>query len=236
MHLAFKGYTEKHTLKLIRSPHLPSMQTLTARTVSLSELEDRFQLHLTNDPDAFSEWHTALPELTNTEQDRCDRIKTSYTYLLRYPPLLENTVKMVVLSPLLDMAGFFLPPFRIRSEVSTEITDQDGELKVTGNLDVLVLSEKFSVLAIESKQAAFSLEVGRSQLLSYLLASPHAATSATYGLLTNGANFTFVKLIPDVNGFIYDLSDEFNLRNRQNGLYPVLQILKRLANVFTQRV
>jgi len=207
------------------------MPTLTARTLALSELEERFQLQLTDEPSAFLEWHRELPELTDTERDRCDRIKTSYTYLLRYPPLLENTVKMVVLSPLLDMAGFFLPPFRIRSEVSTEITDQDGELRVTGNLDVLVLCEEFWVLAIESKQAAFSLEVGRAQLLSYLLASPHAATSPSYGLLTNGANFTFLKLIPHGDRFMYALSDEFNLRNRQNGLYPVLQILKHFASV-----
>ncbi len=208
------------------------MQTLTARTIALSELEERFRLQFTDDPAAFWEWQSELPDLTEIERDRCDRIKASYTYLLRYPPLLENTVKMVVLSPLLDMAGFFLPPFRIRSEASTEIVDRDGELKVTGILDVLVLCEDIWVLAIDSKQAALSLEIGRSQLLSYLIASPNATTSPTYGLLTNGANFAFLKLIPHSEGFTYAASDEFNLRNRENGLYPVLQILKRLANPF----
>lgn len=206
------------------------MQSLSARTITLSELEERFKLQLTEDPNAFSEWQNELPNLTTIERDRCDRIKSNYSYLLRYPPLLENTVKMVVLSPLLDMAGFFASPFRIRSEVSTEIVDRDGELKVTGNLDILVICENFWVLAIESKQAAFSLEVGRSQLLSYLLASPNTAN--TYGLLTNGANFTFLKLIPHSEGFTYAMSDEFNLRNRKNGLYLVLQILKRLTREF----
>ncbi|MDB9313933.1 restriction endonuclease subunit R [Spirulina sp. CS-785/01] len=208
------------------------MPTLTARTISLSELEQRFQLQFTDDPTVFLEWQSKLPELTEIEKERCDRITTNYTYLLRYPPLLENTVKMVVLSPLLDMAGFFGPPFLIRSEASTEIVDRDGELTATGTLDVLVLCEDFWVLAIESKQAAFSLEVGRSQLLSYLLASPNATTSPTYGLLTNGGNFTFLKLMSHAEGFTYAISDEFNLRNRQNGCYPVLQILKRLANQF----
>ena len=80
------------------------MQTKTARTVALSELEDRFNLKFSDDPSLFPEWQTDLPELSQEEKDRCDRIKTSYTYLLRYPPLLENTVKMVVLSPLLDLA------------------------------------------------------------------------------------------------------------------------------------
>ncbi|MEM9542184.1 MAG: restriction endonuclease subunit R [Cyanobacteria bacterium P01_E01_bin.42] len=209
------------------------MKSLAARTVTLSELEERFQLHFTEDPEAFLEWQRDLIPLTDAERERCDRIKTNYTYLLRYPPLLENTVKMVVLSPLLDMAGFFSAPFRIRSEAATEIVARDGELKVTGMLDVLVLCDEFWVLAIESKQAAFSLEVGRSQLLSYLLASPN--TTHTYGLLTNGANFAFLKLIPQSESFTYAISDEFNLRNRENGLYPVLQILKQLAALFANQ-
>ena len=127
-----------------------AMQTKTARTVALSELEDRFNLKFSDDPSLFPEWQTDLPELSQEEKDRCDRIKTSYTYLLRYPPLLENTVKMVVLSPLLDLAGFFLPPFRIQAEASTEIISEDGDLKVTGFLDVLVLCDSVWVLESES--------------------------------------------------------------------------------------
>ena len=207
------------------------MQTQTARTVALSELEDRFNLKFSDDLSLFPEWQTELPELSQDEKDRCDRIKTSYTYLLRYPPLLENTVKMVVLSPLLDLAGFFLPPFRIQSEASTEIISQDGELKVTGFLDVLVLCDQVWVLAIESKQAAFSLEVGRTQLLSYLLSNPKVTEQPTYGLLTNGANFMFVKLIPEQVRFTYTFSDELSVRKHENELFEVLKILKRLAMI-----
>ncbi|MDC0832042.1 restriction endonuclease subunit R [Geitlerinema sp. CS-897] len=207
------------------------MQAQTARTVALSELEERFRLKFSDDLSIFPEWQSELPELSQEEKDRCDRIKTSYTYLLRYPPLLENTVKLVVLSPLLDMAGFFLPPFRIQSEASTEITSEDGELKVTGFLDVLVLFDRVWVLAIESKQAAFSLEVGRAQLLSYLLSNPSVKEQAMYGLLTNGSNFVFVKLIPDGDRFIYTFSDEFSIRKHENELFRVLQVLKRLAAI-----
>ncbi|MEM6501104.1 MAG: restriction endonuclease subunit R [Cyanobacteria bacterium P01_C01_bin.89] len=209
------------------------MQTKTARTVALSELEDRFNLKFSDDPSLFPEWQTDLPELSQEEKDRCDRIKTSYTYLLRYPPLLENTVKMVVLSPLLDLAGFFLPPFRIQSEASTEIISEDGDLKVTGFLDVLVLCDSVWVLAIESKQAAFSLEVGQAQLLSYLLSNPKVGEQPSYGLLTNGSNFIFVKAIPDQKGLLYTLSDEFSIRRQGNEISRVLQILKRLANVLS---
>ncbi|TVQ63885.1 MAG: restriction endonuclease subunit R [Spirulina sp. DLM2.Bin59] len=204
------------------------MLTRTARTISLQELEEQF--HYTDDRTHFPEWYCDLPDLTIAEQERCDRIKLSYTYLLRYPPLLENTVKLVVLSPLLDLAGFFLPPFRVQSETATAIVAQDQELEVTGNLDVLVLWENLWILVIESKQAAFSLEVGRSQLLAYLLANPNPTPQPRYGMLTNGANFLFIKLIPQPSGFLYTYSDEFSLRNHDNGLYPVLQILKAFAH------
>jgi len=70
--------------------------------------------------------------------------------------------------------------------------------------------------------------VGRSQLLAYLLANP--SPQPRYGMLTNGANFLFLKLIPQAAGFLYACSDEFSLRNHDNGLYPVLQILKFFAH------
>jgi hypothetical protein len=205
------------------------MPTLTAREISITDLESQFNLHYTDDLTFFSEWQENLPLLSDAERERCDRIKTSFSYLLRYPPLLENTVKMVVLSGLLDMAGFYLPPFHIQSETSTEIIDQDQDLTVKGSLDVLVLCQSFWVLVIESKRATFSLEVGRSQLLAYLLASPQIKIKPIYGLLTNGSNFVFLKLAYQNNIPTYTLSDEFIIHNRENGLYSVLQILKRLA-------
>ena len=190
------------------------MPTLTAREISITDLESQFNLQYTDDLTFFSEWQENLPLLSDAERERCDRIKTSFSYLLRYPPLLENTVKMVVLSGLLDMAGFYLPPFHIQSETSTEIIDQDQDLTVKGSLDVLVLCQSFWVLVIESKRATFSLEAGRSQLLAYMLASPQIKIKPIYGLLTNGSNFVFLKLAYQNNIPTYTLSDEFIIHNR----------------------
>lgn len=73
---------------------------------------------------------------------------SNYTYLLRYPPLLENTVKMVVLSPLLDMVGFFAPPFHIRSESSIESDWKSGYIgtlrELLGVSDRIQTSDFFS--------------------------------------------------------------------------------------------
>ncbi|MEB3160708.1 MAG: restriction endonuclease subunit R [Synechocystis sp.] len=209
------------------------MLTLTPNTITITDLEQRFNLGYTDDLNFFPEWQNPLPELSAIEKERCDRLKTSFLYLLRYPPLLENTVKMVVLSPLLEMAGFYSPPFHIKSEASVEIVDQENSVTIKGNLDILVLWETLWILVIESKKATFSLEAGKAQLLSYLLASPQLAKQPIYGLLTNGSNFAFLKLAYHQQTPIYTLSDEFIIHNRDNGLYKVLQILKHFAQTFS---
>lgn len=205
------------------------VQTLTANTITLHDLTEKFALQFIEDEQFFREWQDDLPEITEAEKQRLDRVKASYSNLLQDPPLLENTVKMVVLSPFLDLAGFYLPPFRIRSEPSIEISLEDEGMIIKGQIDVLVLCDQFWVVVIESKQAAFSLEVGRSQLLTYMLANPHP-NQPTYGLLTNGNSFLFVKLISGDTPR-YALSRLFYILNPGNDLYHVLRILKRLAEL-----
>ncbi len=203
-----------------------------ARTVTLGELSDRVGLELTDDQQFFPEWQRDFPDLTTAEKQRLDRVKSSFSNLLDYPPLLENTVKMVVLSPLLDMADFYLPPFHIKSEPSIEITTEDQGVIIRGQLDVLVLRDFVWLVAIESKSAEFSLEAGRAQLLSYMLANPQS-TPSTFGLLTNGSSFRFIKLVPQPTPQ-YGLSRVFDLFNPGHDLYEVLKILKYLGERINQ--
>ncbi|MFB2769545.1 restriction endonuclease subunit R [Pelatocladus sp. BLCC-F211] len=205
------------------------VQILPAREITLHELTEKFGLELVEDEQFFREWQDELPEITEQEKHRLDRVKASYSNLLQEPPLLENTVKMVVLSPLLDLAGFYLPPFRIRSEKSIEISQEDEGFTIKGQIDVLAVCQQFWVVVIESKQAAFSLEVGRSQLLSYMLANPHPQRP-TYGLILNGSNFRFLKLVKGER-CQYAVSRIFDLFNPGNDLYQVLCVLKRLAQL-----
>jgi hypothetical protein len=114
--------------------------------------------------DFFSEWYDPLPELNEAERQRLDRVKASYRHLLNYPPLLENTVKMMVLSPLLELADLYLPPFHIKSEPSVAIEAEDDGTIYRGQIDVLAICDRLWVSAIESKQAALSLEMGKLQL------------------------------------------------------------------------
>ena len=206
------------------------VQVIQAEKVTLYDLVKKFKLRLSEDKQFFQEWQEELPELTDGERQRLDRVKESY-FNLTMRPMLEDMVKMVVLSPLLDLAGFYLPPFYSQTEESVEIVEKDEEVVIRGKIDVLVLQDRFWVIVIESKRPGLSLEPGIPQALAYMLASPQPE-KPLFGLVTNGSNFIFLKLIQQEVP-LYGLSDEFTLR-RGNDLYTVLGILKQLSQLFIQ--
>lgn len=207
------------------------VQILQAEKLTLYDLVNKFNLRLSEDELFFHEWQGELPEISGGERQRLDRVKESYLNLTMRP-MLEEMVKMVVLSPLLDMAGFYLPPFYSTSEESVEISDEDEGVVVKGKIDVLVLQDRLWVIVIESKRAKFSLEPGIPQTLAYMLANPNSE-KPLFGLVTNGSNFIFLKLVKQEIPY-YALSDEFTLR-RGNDLYIVLGILRRLGQVLIER-
>ncbi|BAZ48214.1 hypothetical protein NIES4103_08210 [Nostoc sp. NIES-4103] len=196
--------------------------------ITLLDLETSFGLQLVEDEEFFREWQDNLPEITNSQKQQLDRVKASYANLLKYLPLLENTVKMVVLSFLLDLADFYLSPFHVKSEKSVEVSAEDEGVTIKGQIDVLVLFEQL-VVVIESKQAAFSVEVGKPQLLAYMLTFSNSHKSI-YGLITNGNSFISVKLLKQEMPK-YALSRLFYIFNPGNDLYTVLRVLKRLGEL-----
>jgi len=205
-------------------------QTLQARTITLRDLIDDFKLELVRDEEFFREWQDDLPNISDTEKASLDQIKESYFNLIEYPPLLEKTVQVTILGPILFTGGFFLPPFHIRAEKSIEITAEDAETIVRGQADLIVLKDDFWVLAIESKENFFSVEVGLAQLLTYMLAAPHAKTRPGFGLIVAGGSFMFIKLVCGERNR-YARSRIFEIANPGNELYEVLAVLKRLGQL-----
>jgi Type I restriction enzyme R protein N terminus (HSDR_N) len=207
--------------------------TISAKDVSLSDLKAKFGLQLVEDEQFFREWIDELPEISEFEKQFLDQVKAGYFNLVEYPPMLETTVKMVVLSPLLHFAGFYLPPFHIKAEPEIEISFEDeDETMIRGRIDVLVLKQQFWVMVIESKRAQISIETGLAQLLAYLLANPNPS-KPSFGMISNGRNFQFIKMTYQ-NSPQYALSDSFDLRDRGNKLYNVLKIMKRIAQVLIE--
>lgn len=177
----------------------------------------------------FREWQDDLPEVTDIEKQQLDRVKASYLNLIKYPPMLENTVKMVVLAPVLDLAGFFLSPFHVKSEKSIEIAEEDEGTIIRGQIDVLVIREQLWFMVIEAKKAAFSIEEGLAQILAYMLAAPHPQ-KPVFGMICTGNSFIFIKLVLGETSQ-YATSNLFDMRNRGNDLYKVLRVFKKLARL-----
>jgi len=203
------------------------VQTLQAKDINLTQLEENFGLVQSTDAQFFSEWQADLPALSVAEQRNLDEVKGEFAYLSKQD-VLEPIVKLVVLSPLLRMAGFFQSPFRITAEKQIEIVTEDEGLLVRGLIDLLVFRDQIWVVTIEAKRAEYSLKVALPQVLLYMLASPSRQTTQ-FGLVTNGSEFRFAKLIKQETP-VYGLSDFFAIDNNQD-LYVVAQVLKRLGQL-----
>ncbi len=206
-----------------------TLKTVSAEKVDLRFLIEHFNLKYVQDLSFFSEWQGELPIVTAEQKSDLDVIKQGYLNLLDYPPLLESAVQVSVLGPMMFLGRFFLPPFHVRGEKSIKIENEDHGVKVNGKLDILLLRENFWVMAIESKRSEFSLEAGRAQILSYMLANPDA-NRPSYGLVTSGGSFTFLKLTRGETNH-YSLSRIFEVINPGNELYDVFAILKKIATL-----
>ncbi len=207
------------------------VQFIQAHNVGLAYLEERFSLQLAEDEAFFTEWFENLPEIKDLEKQDLDRIKLNFLRLVKRPPLSEETVKLVVLSPLLNLAGFYDEPFYMRGEESIRISAEDEGEIIRGRINVLVIQEQFWLLVIESKRSSFSLLEAVPQALVYMLANPNQ-DKPTFGLVTNGSDFIFVKLTKE-NQPKYATSDQFTLLKRQSELYQVLSVLKNLSQILS---
>lgn len=205
------------------------VQTIPASRVNIRTLIDDFGLELVKDADFFPECWTNLPQVSIAEQQQLDRIVNGFSNLLEYPPLLQDVIRMAVVDPLLFLCGFYLPLFYVRSEFSVEITDVEEDVLIKGSLDTIVIQDQVWVLVVESKQATYSVEMGRAQILAYMLASPQ---QTTYGLITSGGSFMFVKLVKNPHPQ-YAISKLFGIFN-PGDLAAVFSILRHLGDLAKQ--
>jgi predicted type IV restriction endonuclease len=165
-----------------------------ARNLTLSDLRRTCGLRPNTSDRYFQNWLDRSPPLNEYEQQGLERLAANYRYLLQEDSPLEEVIKLVVLSPLLDLAGFYSPPFLPKTEVSTslEIADEPEGNIVQGRIDVLILQDSFWLLVIESKPARIDVTAGIPQALTYLLSAP--LDDEPYGAITNGREFIFLKL------------------------------------------
>ena len=174
----------------------------------------------------FPEWTSPLEALSVAEQERLDLIKQRYLYHRQHGHLLENAVNFLVIAPLLEMAGFYDPPFLLRSEASVRFEFEDETRKIyQGRIDALIVQESLWIVLVESKRTSFNVTTALPQALAYMASS--SQKQPKFGLVSNGERSIFLKLYQGE----YAFSDDFLLNRRRNELWDVLQILNRLKNI-----
>ncbi|HAA33081.1 MAG TPA: restriction endonuclease subunit R [Cyanobacteria bacterium UBA8553] len=207
------------------------VQVIQAQNITLEQLIELYSLTITYDDHFFTEWSDNLPEITELEKQQLDRVKRNYLGLVERHALSENLVKMVVVEHLFDLADFYLPPFDLKDEKSVELSVQDEDKVIRGRLDFLIFKNQLWLAVIESKNAAITLREAVPQCLAYMLNNPQPERPI-FSLLTNGDDFVFIKLTQQGTPQ-YALSDKFTLWKRENELYKVLSILKKLGQLIS---
>ena len=194
-----------------------------AKDIGIKDVESQFNLRLSADRDFFREWQVASVSITDIEEHQLERLQRNYQNLSRRKNFSEESVKMVVLSPLLDLAGFYQAPFELATEEPIEVVSVDEGTTVRGKIDALIVQNRFWALVIESKSTRYDVLTALPQALIYMLSSPEKS-QPTYGFLVNGREFVFVKLShkPDP---IYDRSFALSIE-RGDELAQVLGVLK----------
>jgi len=207
---------------------MTNVVAITEAISTFRQVEEKLGLRLAEDRQFFLEWMEALLPLSDSEQTRLDQVRRNYLYQLSDGILLEETIKMVVLSPLLELAGFYQSPYKFRAEVPVEIhTLGEHDEILRGRIDALVLQERLWIVLIESKRTTFDLELALPQALAYMAGSPNVDRSL-FGVVTNGSSYLFVK----VQNKQYGISDLFSTRSPyRNTLHEVLKILKHLGHL-----
>lgn len=199
-----------------------------ARTLTLTDLRQSFGIRLNSSDPFFSHWLDQAPSLTAAEQQALDRLANNYAYISQEELPLEEVVKLVVISPLLDLAGFYQPPFLIKTEVSTtiEVADDPDLSPVQGKIDILIVQDTLWVLILESKPSRLDVTAGIPQALTYLLSAPTPQTR--YAMITNGREVLFLKL-DRTSPPQYSRSQTYRLLENDQERSQILQGLKSIG-------
>ncbi len=194
---------------------------------SLAEAESRLNLSRTENEDFFSEWQAQLPSLSDAEQTGLDTLRRRLLYHRSDGELLEGAVTLLVASPLLELAGFYDPPFRMKAEAAIEIAIDDGEETLRGRIDILILQNQLWVMVLECKKTTISTRSALPQALVYMMANPDL-DKPRFGMLTNGDDVLFVKLMAQPTPE-YGLSRAFSIYTVSSELRSAFQVLKHLG-------
>ncbi len=204
-------------------------RAISVEKLTLRDLKKEFQLQISGDAEFFLEWQRDLPVLSEFEHQRLDRIYATYLNH-NQDSIMEESLKILILSPLMDLADLFLPPFYFSAEEHVQISFKDDKKTYRGRIDLLVLLDQMWVLVVESKRQALSLSVGIPQVLTYMVSNlrNEPRSNPLYGMVSNGSNFVFLKMALLDGHPVYAKSKELLLEEEADRT-QILQILKQMG-------
>lgn len=103
----------------------------------------------------FNEWLTDLPDLSSAQVLGVERLKNRYDYHRAEGLLLEGTINTFALAPLMELAGFLDPPFRLKSPYGISLELDDPDETIRGFIDTLVVQEQLWIMVVESNEPVF---------------------------------------------------------------------------------
>jgi hypothetical protein len=211
------------------------MTTLIAKKLTLKQIHEllHFEEHFDG---SFTPW-LSLEPLTEFEQQELVQIRNDFRSYLIEGKVLEGQIKLLVIGPLLRLAGFYRSPIKISLEQDIDdilIEDEDTEIK--GRFDILAVNKEqptaidvaFWILVIESKNSSINAFEGLPQLLTYAHESLEHQ-KIVWGLTTNGMQYQFV-LIRQGNPPTYQLMPLLNLMDSESAI-ELLQVLKAICKL-----
>ncbi len=211
------------------------MTTLIAKKLTLKQIHEllHFEEHFDG---SFTPW-LSLEPLTEFEQQELVQIRNDFRSYLVEGKILEGQIKLLVIGPLLRLAGFYRSPIKISLEQDIDdivIEDEDTEIK--GRFDILAVNKEqptaidvaFWILVIESKNSSINAFEGLPQLLTYAHQSLEHQ-KIVWGLTTNGMQYQFV-LIRQGNPPTYQQMPLLNLMDSESAI-ELLQVLKAICKL-----
>ena len=209
---------------------------VTKSAASLADVESRFGLNRSQSESFFAEWKASDATLSPQQKNALSIVYRRLQYHRADGELLEGAVTLLLVAPLLELAGFYDPPFKLKSEASVEITIDDGEEILRGRIDALILQGQLWVIALEAKKTTIPLRSALPQLLTYLMDDSQtrelSSAQPTFGIIINGDEVLFVKVVyqPSLQ---YALSRAFSLYTDYSEMEQVLIVLRTLGKAIT---
>jgi hypothetical protein len=206
------------------------MVTLQAKNLTLEEVHQYLKLQRSLARPTYGEL-LRLEAVTEFERQEIEQIRLDFQAYWQAGKVLESQIQLLVVGPLLRLAGFYRTPINLTLEQAiAEIEIVDDDRTIGGRFDLLAAQRggdtPFWILVVESKNSQVEALNGLPQLLTY--ATEGLKTQeAVWGLTTNGISYYFVQLLA---GAVvrYQLLPELNLFDPDRSL-QLLQVLKAIC-------